>query len=132
MPAGQQVAFQPPLALVLAQHLHHPPVGREVVVVVEGLRHPGAVGHLENVLPAVGVVLVRAEQPEVPRFQIQLHHVPQEAAHHPRRLGDRPAGRGHLDRIVAEIRQAQVAQQDAAVGVRIGAHPACAARRQGR
>ena len=27
VPAGQQIAFEPALALVLAQHLHHPPVG---------------------------------------------------------------------------------------------------------
>ena len=33
VPAGQQIAFEPALALVLAQHLHHPPVGGEMVVV---------------------------------------------------------------------------------------------------
>ena len=67
MPAGQQIALQPALALVLAQHLHHPSVRREMVVVREGLGDPGAVRHLEHVLPAVGIVLVRAEQAEVAR-----------------------------------------------------------------
>ena len=31
--AGQQIAFQPALALVFAQHLHHAAVRREMVVV---------------------------------------------------------------------------------------------------
>ena len=66
VPAGQQIALEPALALVLAEHLHHPAVGREVVVPREGLGDPGAVGDLEHVLPAVRVVLVGAEQPEVP------------------------------------------------------------------
>ena len=33
MPAGEQIAFQPALAHVLAEHLHHPAVRREMVVV---------------------------------------------------------------------------------------------------
>ena len=39
-------------------------------------------------------------------------------------------GAGTFDRVVAEVGQAQVAQQQAAVGVRVGAHAALAARRQ--
>ena len=78
MPAGQQIAFEPALALVLAQHLHHAAVGREMVVVGEGLGDPGAVRHLEHVLPAVGVVLVRAEQAEVARLEVELHHIAQK------------------------------------------------------
>ena len=33
VPASQEIAFEPSLALVLAQHLHHPPVGCEMIVV---------------------------------------------------------------------------------------------------
>src|SRR6516225_10956433 len=33
VPAGQQIAFEPALALVLAEHLHDPPVGCQMVVV---------------------------------------------------------------------------------------------------
>jgi hypothetical protein len=46
-------------------------------------------------------------------------------------MGVADAGRprhGYLGRVVAEIRHAQVAQQDAAVGVRIRAHAATAIR----
>ena len=53
VPAGQQIAFEPALTLVLAEHLHDPPVGRQMVVPRLGLRDPGAVGNLEHVLPAV-------------------------------------------------------------------------------
>ena len=70
VPAGEQVAFEPALALMLAQHLHHPSVGGEMVVIGEGLGDPGAVRHFEHVLPAVGIALVRAEQAEVARFQV--------------------------------------------------------------
>jgi len=53
VPPGQQIALQPTLALVLAKHLHDPPVGRQMVVPRLGLRNPGAISDLEHVLPAV-------------------------------------------------------------------------------
>ena len=71
MPPGQQIALQPSLALVLAQHLHHPPIRGQVIVVGIAIRHPGTVGNIEHVLPAVRVVLVRTEEPEVSALQIQ-------------------------------------------------------------
>ena len=94
MPAGQEIALEPALALVLAEHLHHPPVGGEVVIPRIGLGDPGAIGDLEHVLPAVGVVLVRAEQPEVPRLHVQLHHIAQEGAHDPGGFGGTAPGAG--------------------------------------
>ena len=127
---GQQIALEPALALVLAEHLHHPAVGRQVVVPRKGLRHPGAVGDLEHVLPAVRVVLVGTEEPEVPGLHVELHHVPEEFPHGPRRLGGDGAGGRHLHGIVAEIGQAQVTEEQAAIGVRVGAHAAAASRGQ--
>ena len=32
MSPGEQVAFEPALALVFAQHLHHAPIGRKIRV----------------------------------------------------------------------------------------------------
>ena len=64
VPAGQQVALEPALALMLGQHLHHPPVGREVVVAGEHLGVPGAVRHLEHRAQPVRCRLVRSEQAE--------------------------------------------------------------------
>ncbi len=65
VPAGQQVALQPALALVLGEDLHHPAVRGEVVVGREDLGHPGLVGHLEDGAEAVRGGLVRAEDAEV-------------------------------------------------------------------
>ena len=130
MAAGQEIAFEPALALVLAEHLHHPPVGGEVVVPRIGLRDPGAIGDLERVLPAVRIVLVRTEQPEVARLHVQLHHVTQEGAHDPGGLGGDGPGGGHRDRVVPEVREPQISQEHAAIGVRVGAHAAGAHRRE--
>jgi hypothetical protein len=51
--AGQEIPFQPTLALVLAQHLHDPPVGRQMIVPWLGVRDPSTVGDLEYILPAI-------------------------------------------------------------------------------
>ena len=53
MSAGQQIALEPALTLVLAEHFHYSPIGRQMVVPRLGLRNPGAVGDLEHILPAV-------------------------------------------------------------------------------
>ena len=61
-------------------------------------------------------------------LHVQLHHIAQEPAHDPRGFGRNGAGCGHLDSVVAEIRQPQFAQEQAAIGVRVGAHAAGALR----
>ena len=94
MAASQKVTLQPALALMLAEHLHHTAVGREVVVLGIDLGHVAAVGDLEHVLPAVGVVLVRAEQAEVLAFQVELHDVAEKLAHRARGLGGDCPGLG--------------------------------------
>ena len=94
MPAGQQVALQPALALVLAEHFHHPAVRAELVVLRIDVGHVAAVGHLQHVLPAVRVVLVRAEQAEVVALQVLLHDVAEELAHHAGGLGRGRPGLG--------------------------------------
>ena len=43
---------------------------------------------------------------------------------------DRRRRRGHLDGVLAEVRQLELAQQQAAVGVRVRAHPPLARRRE--
>src|SRR5215471_20965334 len=70
--ASQQIALKPTLALVLAEHFHDPSIGREVIVPRKRLGDPGAIGHLEYVLPAVRVVLVGTEQPEIPLINVHL------------------------------------------------------------
>ena len=134
VPAGEQIALEPALALVLAEHLHDPAVRSEVIVLRLRLRHPRAVGHLEHVLPAIRVALVGAEEAEVAgssrlsfitsRRNLPMTRVdsavvaPGLTARRPRSRGN-PAGAGPC-------------RSDTAVGVRVGAHAAAAPWAQAR
>ena len=91
MAAGEQVSFQPALALVLADSISITrPSGASSSSSGRRLGVPRAVGDLEDVLPAVRVVLVRAEETEVPRLEIQLHHVAEEPCPSPASPRHRP------------------------------------------
>ncbi len=88
VPAGQQISFQPTLALVLAEHrVQHESGGRQEFVVALRARVPLPVGHLEDRAQKVRYRLVRAEDPEIPLRLVQLHHVTQELSQHHRILG---------------------------------------------
>ncbi len=132
MASGQQIALQPSLAGMFGEYLHHPSVGREVVVLRQHLGHPGAVGHLEQRAEAVGVGFVRAHHAEVSCLHVQLHYVAQVTAHDPGCLRLFRAWAAYRDGIVAEVRQPQILEQQPAVGMRIGAHAPFALRRQCR
>ena len=122
MPPGEQVALQPALALVLAEHFHHAPGGREKFVVRHGGGIPLAFGHFKEGFQAVGERLVRAKDPEIPLLAVQLRHIAQERPEHMRVADAGRPRRGHVGRVVAEIRHPQVAEQNAAIGVGIRAH----------
>ena len=79
---------------------------------------------VEDVSEPVRRRLVRPEEPEV--LRVPRDHVSEEAAEDARRLAGVVAGLGHLDGVVAEVRQDEVAQQRTAVRMRVGAHPALA------
>ena len=129
VPPGQQVALEPPLAHVLGQHLHHPaPLGHVVVP-----RHDHALELLarsprrrrSSRLDSV------SSGPNSRKFcRVVPDHVAQPGAEHPGGLRGRRAGRGDVHGVVAEVGQPQVAQEQAAVGVRVRAHPPVAARGQ--
>ena len=124
--AGEEVPLEPALAEVLGEDLHHPAVGRKMLVERIRLRDPGAIRGGEHVSEAVGRRLVGAEEPEV--VAVAGDDVAEEAAEHARRLAERRRGLLHLDRVVAEVGQDEVVQQQAPVRVRVGAHPAIAGR----
>ena len=131
MPPGEQVALEPALALVLAEHrVQHAPGGREKFVVRHGRGVPLAFGHFKEGFQAVGERLVGTEDPEIPLLAVQLRHIAQERPEHMRVADAAHPRRGHIHRVVAEIRHPQVAQQHAAVGVGIGAHASFALGRQ--
>jgi hypothetical protein len=48
--AGQQVAFEPALAKVFAEHLHHATLPGEMDVVRLDLLHPDTISRLEDVV----------------------------------------------------------------------------------
>src|SRR5207253_653371 len=75
VPSGEQVALEPTLAHVLAQHFHYTAVWRDMVVIRENgpFQHP--VGRLKERLKAVGTGLVRPEDAEVPGLGIGLHDI---------------------------------------------------------
>jgi hypothetical protein len=121
--AGEEVAFEPPLALVLGEDLHDAAVVRHVLVRGVDLGLPLAVGGLEDGVPAVGGGLVRAEDAEVAGLGVELEDVAQELPLDAGRLGQGGAGEVDLHGVVAEVGYPEVAQHGAAVGVGVGAHP---------
>ena len=122
VPTGEQIALEPALALVLAEHFHHAPGGREPFVVRLGRGVPLALGHFKQSLQAVGERLVGTEDAEIPLLAVQLHHIAQERPEHMGVADSRRTRRGYVFRVVAEIRHPQITQQHAAVGMGIGAH----------
>src|SRR5690606_10574522 len=130
VPAGQQIALEPALAGVFGEDLHDPSARLELAVVRAALADPAAAGDLEPRPEPVRFRLLRAEHAEVAALLVALHHVAQVRAEGPGAFGiDRP-GRRYLDGVAAEIGQAQIAQQNATVGVRVHPHAALTPRAQ--
>ena len=103
-------------------------MGAEVFVRRRNLRIRRAVRHLEHGVPAIGCGLVGAEHAEIARVGVQPQQVANELALNTRRFDFHDARLPHFDRIVTEVRHAQLAQQNSAVGMRIGPHPPVAPR----
>jgi len=82
VPPSEQVALEPALALVLAEHFHHASSGREKFVVWHGRGVPLAFGHFKESFQAVGERLVRAKDPEIPLLIVQLRHIAQKTPEH--------------------------------------------------
>ncbi|SRR5258706_11921668 len=100
---------------MFAEHFHDASVRGEMVVPRIRVRDPGAVSDLKRILPAIGVVLVRTEQSEVPRFHVKFHNIAKKPAHHAGRLCRCGTGRGYLYSVVAKIWKPEVAQEKAAI-----------------
>jgi hypothetical protein len=131
VPAGEQVALEPALALVLAEHLHHAPVGaRNSSFGTVAASHWRLVD-LEDGLEAVGERLVgpKTRKLRCSSFSFVTSRRKRPSTRACRRCPARPAP-GTSTGVVAEIRHPQVAQQHAAVGVRIRAHAPLALGRE--
>ena len=131
VPAGQQIALQPTLALVLAEHrIQHTSGGREKFIILYFPRVPLTIGRFKDRAQQIRKRLIGTEDAEVTLILIQLGHVTQELAQHERILAVHGAGRRHLHRVNVEVGHAQIAKQKSPVGVRIGPHPPVALGRQ--
>ena len=127
VPPGQQVALEPALAGVLGEDLHHPTGPGEVLVDVMELARPDLVGHLVDGVEPVGRGLVGPEDAEV--GVVVADHADEPLAQDAGRLVDGRARTLHLDGALPPVGQAQRPLEQAAVGVRVGAHPPGARRR---
>ena len=123
VPSREQIAFQPALAQMLAQHFHDPPVGRHMVVVGKNLRHRCSGRSHRTRRPAVRSVSsgpkTRKLSDSGSAFITSRKSRPARAS-----LRLRAARVWHLHRVLAKIRHVQIAQQQSAVGMWIGAHAA--------
>ena len=124
--ASEEVALEPPLALMLREDLHDAAVGRKELVDREGLGIPGLRRRLEDSVEPVRRGLVGPEDPE--RVRIELDDIPQIPAEHAGRLAQLHAGLVDVHRVVAEVREPEVAEDPDCVRVR--AHPAVAFGRE--
>src|SRR5512141_2122195 len=117
MAAGQQITFEPTLALVLTQHLHHPAIGADVIVGGNNLCSRAAVCRLEYGIPTVRGSFIRTEDAEVSRLGICLEHVANELPLEARGFGYNDAGLRDLDRVVAEVWHFQFFKKKAPIGM---------------
>ncbi len=112
---------------MLAQHrVQHAPGRRKEFVILQFPGVPLSVGGLKNRAQKVRERLIGTENPEIALILIQLLHVAQELAENESILALDSTRRRHRHRVGVEVRHAEVAQQSAAIGVRIGAHPSVA------
>jgi hypothetical protein len=125
---GEQIALEPALALVFAQDLDDAASARKEFIVFLRLGLPLTHRHLEHRLQAVGQGLIRPEQAEIALLGVAGHDIAQEVSQHVRVADPGAPGRGDIDRMVAKVRHVQIAQQQPAIGIRVGAHAPLAAR----
>ena len=68
MPPSQRVTLEPPVAVVLRQHLHHAAVVRDLHVAGLNALHKRTIRHLEHRTQSTAVGLIGTEQPEPVRI----------------------------------------------------------------
>ena len=127
MAAGEEVSLEPPLALVLGEDLHHPAIGGQVIVA----GHAVSASHVRSVTSNTFCSRFDEVSSGPKRRKVDglsVDDVAEERAEYPSRLAhDRPRA-GYVDSVVTEVGQLEVGQQEAAVGVRVGAHSPLADR----
>ena len=132
MAPGEEIALEPAQQRVLGKYFHHPPVARQLAaigILGQELGHPDLLARLEDRLQPVRRRLVGTVDAE--GAGVRPHRVAQELAQRSRILVQYPARLPDLHRVAAEVGELEVATQQPAVCMRIGAHPALTRWRQG-
>src|ERR1035437_926424 len=130
VPPGEQITFEPALALMLAQHFHHPAIWGQKLVVVLLLRLPLPAGYLKHGSQAVGERFVGAKNPEIPLFLVQFEHIAKEYAQFMRISRLNRSGSRYVDGVLAKVWHDQIVEQQTTISIWIGAHAAFALGRQ--
>ena len=107
---------------MFAKHLHHPPRWSEEFIIRLSRSIPLTIGHREQCFEPIRKRLVRTEDAEILLLIIQRHDRTQEFPEHMRVTDAANPWLRYGNRIVAEIWQAQIAQQFTTIGVRVRAH----------
>ena len=126
VPSGEEIPFEPPLAGMLAQDLHHPAIRGQVFILLQLLRDPSARCDVKQCRQSVRGRLVRAKHAKV--GEVVPHDVTQQATQHARGLRFRPTRRIDVDCVAAIVRHAQLFQQLPTVCMRVRAHASLAHR----
>jgi hypothetical protein len=107
VPSGEQVPFQPPLALMLAEHrVQDASGGCEELVVLRIAGIPLTIGDLEHRAEQIRERLVRPEDAKVALFLIEPRDVAQESAQDERVLTDDSPRRRYVERVDVKVRHA--------------------------
>ena len=132
MATGQQVALQPALAGCSVSTSMTRPSASQVLVARARSRRATTRSVTSNTAPSRLEAV--SSGPNTRKFVLAGWLASRRAARaqHAGGLAAAAPGAGHVDGVVAEVGQAQVAQQQAAVGVRVGAHAAGALRAPAR
>ena len=100
----EEIPFQPSLAQVLAENLHHPAVGRDVVVGLQDLRSGCTVRDVEQVRQAVRGGLIGTKNTDIALIPIQFHHIPNKRPNDSGRFREDRPGAVNLNGMIPEIR----------------------------
>src|SRR2546423_4276768 len=107
---------------MFAEHLHHSPVGRDMIVCRDDRCHRTAILNSKDVPETIRIGFVRTEETEILLLGVSRKGISQQLAELASRLvalGRRP---GYFHRVVRKGRQIQVDQELATISMGIGSH----------
>src|SRR5664280_628143 len=126
----KQVAFEPSLAEMLAQYLHHAAVRTQFIVDRNNLSHRAAFGGLEDGVKTIGIRFIGTEHAKVRR--IHFEDVPEEISQFTRCLGKNLTRSGDIQCIICEVRQSERDQLPPTIHMGIASHAPIPNRRESR